>query len=36
MQEFFLSDLGKVKELSGPIATKYTLEGNMIGHIVNC
>lgn len=29
-----LHDLGKVKELSGPIATKYTLEGNMIGHIV--
>lgn len=29
-----LHDLGKVIELSGPIATKYTLEGNLIGHIV--
>ncbi len=29
-----LHDLGKTIELSGPIATKYTLEGNMIGHIV--
>ncbi|KRL03181.1 3'-5' exoribonuclease YhaM family protein [Liquorilactobacillus capillatus] len=29
-----LHDLGKTIELSGPIATKYTLEGNLIGHIV--
>lgn len=28
-----LHDLGKVIELSGPIATKYTLEGKMLGHI---
>ena len=28
-----LHDLGKVIELSGPVATKYTLEGKMIGHI---
>lgn len=29
-----LHDLGKVIELSGPIATQYTLDGNLIGHIV--
>ncbi|WP_313467364.1 HD domain-containing protein [Carnobacterium sp.] len=29
-----LHDLGKVIELSGPISTEYTLEGNLIGHIV--
>lgn len=29
-----LHDLGKTIELSGPIATQYTLEGNLIGHIV--
>jgi 3'-5' exoribonuclease len=29
-----LHDLGKVKELSGPISTDYTLEGNLVGHIV--
>ena len=29
-----LHDLGKVMELSGPVATEYTLEGNLIGHIV--
>lgn len=29
-----LHDLGKVIELSGPIATRYTLEGNLVGHIV--
>lgn len=29
-----LHDLGKTIELSGPVATKYTLEGNLIGHIV--
>lgn len=28
-----LHDLGKVKELSGPISTSYTVEGNLIGHI---
>ncbi len=29
-----LHDLGKVRELSGPIGTTYTLEGNLLGHIV--
>ncbi|MCP0886753.1 HD domain-containing protein [Ligilactobacillus sp. WILCCON 0076] len=29
-----LHDLGKVIELSGPVATQYTVEGNLIGHIV--
>lgn len=28
-----LHDLGKVTELSGPIATNYTVEGNLLGHI---
>ncbi|MDQ0861382.1 3'-5' exoribonuclease [Bacillus sp. V2I10] len=28
-----LHDLGKVTELSGPIGTTYTVEGNLIGHI---
>ena len=28
-----LHDLGKVIELSGPISTTYTLEGNLLGHI---
>ena len=28
-----LHDIGKVVELSGPIATQYTIEGNLIGHI---
>lgn len=28
-----LHDMGKVKELSGPTATQYTIEGNLIGHI---
>lgn len=28
-----LHDLGKVIELSGPVSTTYTLEGNLIGHI---
>ena len=28
-----IHDLGKTLELSGPIATKYTLEGKLIGHI---
>lgn len=29
-----LHDLGKVKELSGPVGTEYTLIGNLLGHIV--
>lgn len=29
-----LHDLGKIFELSGPLATEYTLEGQLIGHIV--
>lgn len=28
-----LHDLGKVTELSGPVATNYTVEGNLLGHI---
>ena len=28
-----LHDIGKTSELSGPIATKYTLEGKLVGHI---
>ncbi len=28
-----LHDLGKVMELSGPISTTYTTEGNLLGHI---
>ncbi|WP_110113817.1 3'-5' exoribonuclease YhaM [Bacillus sp. CGMCC 1.16541] len=28
-----LHDLGKVMELSGPVSTVYTLEGNLLGHI---
>ncbi|WNF37557.1 3'-5' exoribonuclease YhaM [Bacillaceae bacterium IKA-2] len=28
-----LHDLGKVIELSGPVATTYTLEGKLLGHI---
>jgi 3'-5' exoribonuclease len=28
-----LHDLGKVKELSGPISTTYTMEGQLLGHI---
>ncbi|MGE8079604.1 3'-5' exoribonuclease YhaM [Peribacillus loiseleuriae] len=28
-----LHDLGKVKELSGPVSTVYTTEGNLLGHI---
>ncbi|MFA9557223.1 3'-5' exoribonuclease YhaM [Evansella sp. AB-rgal1] len=28
-----LHDLGKVRELAGPIVAKYTLEGNLLGHI---
>lgn len=29
-----LHDLGKTMELTGPVSTEYTMEGNMIGHIV--
>lgn len=29
-----LHDIGKVIELSGPVATQYTTAGNLIGHIV--
>lgn len=29
-----LHDLGKVVELSGVIATKYTIEGSLLGHLV--
>lgn len=29
-----LHDMGKVLELSGPVQTKYTAEGNLIGHLV--
>ena len=28
-----LHDIGKVMELSGPVATTYTIEGNLLGHI---
>lgn len=28
-----LHDMGKVVELSGPISTAYTVEGNLLGHI---
>lgn len=28
-----LHDLGKVRELTGPIDTAYTIEGNLLGHI---
>ena len=28
-----LHDIGKVIELSGPVATMYTIEGNLLGHI---
>ncbi|WP_053361801.1 3'-5' exoribonuclease YhaM [Bacillus sp. FJAT-27251] len=28
-----LHDLGKVHELSGPVAATYTVEGNLLGHI---
>lgn len=29
-----LHDMGKVLELSGPAATQYTVEGNLVGHLV--
>lgn len=28
-----LHDLGKIRELSGPITTEYTIEGRLLGHI---
>ena len=28
-----LHDLGRVREFSGPVATTYTVEGNLLGHI---
>ena len=28
-----LHDIGKVAELTGPVATTYTVEGNLLGHI---
>lgn len=28
-----LHDIGKIVELTGPIATAYTIEGNLLGHI---
>lgn len=28
-----LHDIGKIVEFSGPVLTKYTLEGNLLGHI---
>ncbi len=28
-----LHDIGKLRELSGPVVTEYTLEGKLIGHI---
>lgn len=33
MAGVFLHDIGKVIELSGPIATEYTMEGKLLGHI---
>lgn len=29
-----IHDLGKVLELTGPMATEYTVTGNLIGHLV--
>ena len=29
-----LHDMGKVQELTGPAATQYTIEGNLVGHLV--
>ncbi len=29
-----IHDLGKVIELSGPMSTEYTMEGNLVGHLV--
>lgn len=28
-----LHDIGKIRELSGPVSPSYTLEGNLLGHI---
>lgn len=33
MAGVFLHDIGKLIELSGPIATEYTMEGKLLGHI---
>lgn len=33
MAGVFLHDMGKLMELSGPIATEYTMEGKLLGHI---
>lgn len=33
MAGVFLHDIGKLVELSGPIATEYTMEGKLLGHI---
>ncbi len=33
MAGVFLHDIGKLIELSGPIATEYTTEGKLLGHI---
>ena len=34
MAGILLHDFGKVEELSGPMLTEYTNEGNLLGHIV--
>lgn len=33
MSGCLLHDIGKIVELSGPIATQYTFEGNLLGHL---
>lgn len=33
MAGIFLHDIGKLVELSGPVATEYTMEGKLLGHI---
>ena len=33
MAGVFLHDIGKLVELSGPIASEYTMEGKLLGHI---
>ncbi len=33
MAGIILHDVGKLKELSGPVITEYTLEGKLLGHI---
>ena len=32
--KYILHDMGKVLELTGPAATQYTTEGNLVGHLV--